>query len=261
MTNDAFLYYNVGDWKDYGLAVPNYGNDTHSQNGVILDFTQTCGRNLQAVMWHTDARLRTPPSVNTLIRIHKLCTRARQLLGGAAVPAGTPNIESAHALPAPEVFHVYPCPYFKVRNSWLKNYAGLILLSLTEAMQHQENARPLEISQNFAGLIGQYIQRVYRMMATDLLQIPLEVASAPGFTLTDEQLRSYDPAKWFTSTELIDTVPELEGWPTEDDLEPLANGIPVTMLPKLGRYPTNPQGSQSSSENTSGAAWVTPPTP
>jgi hypothetical protein len=33
-------------------------------------------------------------------------------------------------------------------------------------MQHQENARPLEISEGFAGLIGQYVQRVYRLEKT-----------------------------------------------------------------------------------------------
>ena len=83
-----------------------------------------------------------------------------------AVPSATLNMETAHALPAPEEFLVYPTPYFKVRNQWLKQYAGLMLIGLTEAMQHQENARPLEISEGFAGLIGQYVQRVYRLEKT-----------------------------------------------------------------------------------------------
>ncbi|MFV0446012.1 MAG: hypothetical protein ACK5Q5_20745 [Planctomycetaceae bacterium] len=80
-----------------------------------------------------------------------------------AVPANILNMETAHALPAPEEFLVYPTPYFKVRNQWLKQYAGLMLIGLTEAMLHLENARPLEISEAFAGLNGQYVQRVYRL--------------------------------------------------------------------------------------------------
>lgn len=243
MTNDAFLWYNVGDWGRFGLAVPNFSNDTRSQNGTIRYLTDVVGRNLQAIMWHPDARLRTPPSINTLTRIHKLCTRARSILASRAVPANVLNMETAHALPAPEEFLVYPAPYFKVRNQWMKQYSGLILLALTEAMQHQENARPLEISENFAGLFGQYVQRVYRLMATELFRIPLADAAKPDFTITDEQLRTYDPSAWFTSTEMIDTVAPLEDWPTEDDLEVLTDGIPISHLPVLGRWPAGPVSS------------------
>lgn len=244
--NDAFLWYNAGDWADYGLAVPNHSNDNTSQNDTIRYLTDVMGRNLQAIMWHPDARLRTPPSVNTLTRIHKLCTRARSILSGRAVPSGTPNMEAAHALPAPEEFLVYPTPYFKVRNQWMKQYAGLILLTLTESMQHQENARPLEISEAFAGLVGQYIQRIYRLMATELFRVPLETAAKPDFTLTDEHLRSYDPSAWFTSTEMIDTVPPTSRIPTEDDLVVLTDGIPISHLPLLGRWPHGPSGVSSS---------------
>ena len=247
ITHDAFLYYNVGDWAKYGLAVPNWSDDSHSQNDTIRYLTQVMGRNLQAIMLHTDARLSTPPSINTLTRIHKLCTRARSILSSRAVPAGRPNMESMHAIPAAEVFLVYPTPYFKVRNQWLKQYCGLILLSLTEAMQHQENAKPIEISEAFAGLVGQYVQRVYRLMAIELFRVPDEEASAPDFTISNEQLAAYNPSAWFTSTEMIDTVPSLVDWPTEDMLYPLTEGIPITHLPQLNRWPSQvPTGGTGS---------------
>jgi hypothetical protein len=238
--NDAFLWYNVGDWGRFGLAIHNFSNDTKSQNDTIRYLTDVVGRNLQAILWHPDARLRTPPSINTLTRIHKLCTRARSILASRAVPAATLNMETAHALPAPEEFLVYPTPYFKVRNQWLKQYAGMMLLALTEAMQHQENARPLEISESFAGLVGQYVQRVYRLMATELFRIPQADAAKPDFTISEQQLASYNPSAWFTSTEMLDTVPPLDDWPTEDDLEVLTNGIPISQLPVLGRWPSGP---------------------
>lgn len=239
-SNDAFLWYGVGDWANLGLAVPNFGNDRTTQNSTILQLTQLVGRNLQAVMFHADSRLRTPPSINTLTRVHKLCTRVRSILAGRQVPSGTLNMEPAHANPAAEEFLVFPTPYFKVRNSWLKEYAGLTLTALTEAFQHQENARPIEISTAFAGQVGQYFQRIYRLMAVELFRIPSVEAEKPDFTITDEQLRAYDPTKWFTQTELIDTVPREGEVPTEDDLEPLTNGIPVSQLPILGRWPSGP---------------------
>lgn len=254
--NDAFLYYNVGDWAKYGLAVPNWSNDTQSQNDTIRYLTQVMGRNLQSIMLHTDARLSTPPSINTLTRIHKLCTRARSILSSRAVPAGTPNMESAHAIPAPEVFLVFPTPYFKTRNQWLKQYCGLILLALTEAMQHQENAKPLEISEAFAGLVGQYIQRVYRLMAIELFRVPMETASAGDFTLSPEQLAAYNPSEWFTSTEMIDTVPSLIDWPTEDMLFPLTEGIPITQLPVLGPYPSTVNTSASGTSASTGESFL-----
>lgn len=257
--HDAFLWYNVGDWGRFGLAVPNFSDDTQSQNDTIRYLTDVMGRNLQAILWHPDANLRTPPSINTLTRIHKLCTRARSILAARAVPAATLNMEPAHALPAPEEFLVYPTPYFKVRNQWLKQYAGLILLSLTESMQHQENARPLEISQAFSGLIGQYVQRVYRLMATELFRIPLEDAAKPDFTLSEEQLRTYDPSAWFTSTEMIDTVPPHEDRPTEDDLAVLTNGIPISHLPVLGRWPSGPTASSSGAGTPTGESFAPAP--
>ncbi len=247
--SDALLWYNVGDWAPYGLAVPNFSDDTKSQNDTIRYLCEVMGRNLQAIMWHSDARLRTPPSINTLTRIHKLCTRARSILASRAVPSNVPNMEPAHAIPAPEEFLLYPTPYFKVRNQWLKQYSGLILQSLTEAMQHQENGRPIEISMNFAGQIGQYIQRVYRLMATELFRVPLTDAEKPDFVLTDAQLSAYNPGAWFTSTEMIDTVPSLDDWPTEDGLSVLTSGIPISHLPALGRWPTG-GGSSSTSGGT-----------
>jgi hypothetical protein len=156
---------------------------------------------------------------------------------------------------------VYPTPYFKVRNSWLKSYASLILLALTEAIQHQENARPLEISTTFAGLFGQYIHRVYQRMAVELFQVPLADAQKPDFTLTEEQLAAYDPGKWFTQTELIDTVPDLTNWPTEDQLQPLTNGIAIPNLPVLPRWPstgTNVPVATAQSAGA-GASFARPP--
>lgn len=237
--NDAYLWYNVGEWADLGLAVPNWSNDTHSQNEAIRDFCQTMGRNLQSIMFHDDARQRTPPSINTLIRIHKLCVRGRELLASRSVPENKNLMESAHANPSPEVHMVYPVPYFKVRNSWMKSWCSLILCGLTDAMQHQENAMAIEISTRFGGQVGQYIQRVYQRMSVELFKVPIETAHAPDFTLTEEQIRSYAPSKWFTSTELIDTVPPVSEEPTEDNLEVLTNGIPVTQIPNLPRWPAS----------------------
>src|SRR5262245_8100380 len=137
--NDAFLWYNVPGWDDLGLAVANFGDDKTSQNGTIRYLVEVIGRNLASIMWQQDARTRVPPTINTIRRIHKLCTRVRDILAGRQVGPGQSRMEPAHAVPSPEAFIVYPTPYFLVRNGWLKEYCGYTLLALTEAMQHTEN--------------------------------------------------------------------------------------------------------------------------
>jgi len=257
---DAMLWYNVPGWDKLGLAVPNWSNDEYSQNANIRYVCSIMGRNLQALMFHDDARQTTPPSINTLARIHKLCVRARDIMASRAIPENVFEMESAHANPAPEVHLVFPTPYFQVRNRWMKDYCMLILTAMTEAMQHQENAKAIEISERFAGLVGQYIKRVYRRMAVELFQVPLEEADKDSFTMTDAILSSYKPSKWFTSTEMIDTVPEILSEPTEDTLSTITNGIPVTKLPNLGPWPaairTPAAGVVASDANPTGSSFI-----
>jgi hypothetical protein len=233
---DQALWYNNGVWGELGYAVPNFGDDQSTLNTAIHYLVDVTGRNLQAVMLHTDADLRTPPSINTLTRIHKLITRARTILAGRAVAPATPDMEAIHASPAETEFIVYPVPYFKVRNQWMKEWAGLIMNALSEACQHTENRKPYEISTTFSGLIGQYLHRVYRLMSTELFGVSATDAAQLNFTLTDAQLAAYDPSKYFTSTELIDTVPAMATIPTEDDLKVLTAGIPASKLVNLQKY-------------------------
>jgi hypothetical protein len=261
LTNtDAIIWYNVGVFGDAGYAVPNWSNDVGSLNPQILDWTDLVGRNLFYIMHHEDADLRIPPSINTLKRVHKLYLRAASILAGRAVPPGENNMEVLHARPAGEVFRVYPVPFFKVRNPFMRRWAGLVLVSLAEAMQHTENRREMEISTNFAGQVGQYIKRIYVNMAIELFQKTRAAAQADGFALSDADFAAYNPGNFFTQTEMVDTVPRLDRVFTEDRLELLAEGIPVTQLPDgLGPWPTNLTNfyEATRSDATIGAASTT----
>lgn len=237
---DAVLWYNVGVFGEAGYAIPNWSDDVGSLNPQILDWTDLVGRNLFHIMHHEDADLRIPPSINTCKRVHKLYLRAANILAGRAVPSGVDNMEVHHARPAGEVFRVYPVPYFKVRNPFLRRWAGLVLVSLSEAMQHTENRKEMEISTSFAGQVGQYVKRVYTNMAIELFGKSQEEANVPGFALSDAELSGYNPAEFFTATEMVDTVPRLDRVFTEDRLANLSEGIPVTQMPAdIGPWPTN----------------------
>lgn len=236
---DAILHYDVEVFGDAGYAVPAWSDDIGSVNPNILDVVNLMGQNLFNIMHHQDVDMRVPPSINTLRRIHKLFLRSKQVLAGRAVPHNVLNMETAHVRPAGEVFRVYPVPFFKVRNPMMKRWAELILIAIAEAMQHTENRKELEFSTDFAGQVGQYMKRVYENMSIELFGVSREVATSPTFELTEEQLGGYDPGKFFTSTELTDTVPRLDRIFTEDSLVLLREGIPVTHLPPLRPWPTN----------------------
>ncbi len=235
---DQVLWYNNGVWGQLGYAVPNYGNDPTTVNFGIAYLVGVIGRNLAAIMHHPDVDSRTPPTINTLARLHKLITRARTIMAGRDLTPGEFEMEAIHATPAQQDFLIYPVPYFKVRNGWLKEYAGLVLCAISEACQHGENRKPYEFTTAFSGVVGQYLARVYRLMATELFGVAVEEAKKPDFTLTDAILASYDPGKWFTQTELIDTVAPLNLIPTEDDKRILTDGIPASLLVNLQTYPT-----------------------
>ncbi|HVT27428.1 MAG TPA: hypothetical protein VHE81_05360, partial [Lacipirellulaceae bacterium] len=178
-------------------------------------------------------------SINTIRRIHKLYVRAGNILAGRAVPPGQNNMEVTHSRPAGEVFRVFPVPFFLVRNQFMRRWSELILISLAEAMQHTENRKSMEISTNFAGQVGQYIKRVYINMAIELFGKTRDQAAADGFILTDADFTAYNPAAFFTQTEMVDTVPRFDRVFTEDQLAVLAEGIPVTELPEMQPWPTN----------------------
>ncbi len=234
---DAVLWYNVGIFGDLGYAVPNPSDDIGSLNPNIVDMTNLIGRGLFNVMHHDDCDLSTPPSINTLVRVHQLYIRAGQILQGRAVPPHIPNLETDHVSPAGEVFRVYPVPYFKVRNAYMKRWAQYALICLAEMMQHTENRKTIEISTTFGAMVGKYMKRIYSNMAVELFGKQREEAEAPEFRLTEADFQSYNPALFFTSQEMIDPVPALDNVFTEDRKAKLSQGIPLTELPKLGPYP------------------------
>lgn len=236
---DAVLWYNVGEFGLAGYGVPNWSNDVGSLNPNILDLTALIGTNLFALMHSEDSDLVTPPSINTLVRVHRLYVRIGQILRGRAIPSGEFNLETPHVSPAGDVFRVWPVPYFKVRNPYLKRWAGWTLMCLSDMFQHTENRKTIEISTNFAADVGKYMDRVYQNLAIEMFGKTREEAIAPGFLLTEAELGAYDPSQFFTRTEMVDPVSRLDRVFTEDKISHLREGIPVTQLPPLAPWPEN----------------------
>lgn len=237
VTSDTVRWYNVGKFGDAGYAVPAFGDDVSTLNPNISELTDLIGQNLFALMHQEDVDMRTPPSINSLRAVHSLYVRAGQILTARAVPPGQSEFRTTHVSPAATVFKVYPIPFFKVRNPHLKRWAGFTLMLLSEMFQHTENRKTMEITTTFAGDVGKYMQRIYRNMATELFGKTAADTDKPGFILTDADFSAYNPGAFFTRTELTDTVSPFETVFTEDQLDLLRAGIPVTSLPQLPTWP------------------------
>lgn len=262
---DSILWYNVGDFGPMGYAVANWSDDVATNNVTIRELVDLVGSNLSLIMHHDDARLRMPPSMNTIRRIHQLYVRVGSILQARARADNDLLFESTHSTPALEVFRVYPVPYFKVRNAWLKRWCELALRCIGEMMQHSENSRSDEITIHFAGLVGKYMKRIYDNMAAELFNVPRSETEKSTFLLTDAQLSAYNPSAFVTSTERIDTVAPMREILTEDTLFVVRNGILVTQLSNLGPYPAdvlsgvgivNPDLSSSSTVSGSTATTI-----
>jgi len=239
INTDSILYYNVGDFGTMGYAVPNWSDDVATNNVTIRELVDLAGQNLSLVMHGDDARLRTPPSMNTILRVHALYVRIGSILQSRARKDSDVLFESTHSTPALEVFRVYPVPYFKVRNAWLKRWCELVLRCIGEMMQHSENSRSDEITVHFAETVGKYMARIYINMATELFGVSRADAEKPGFLLSEAQLGAYNPSAFVTSTERIDTVAPMREILTEDSMYVIRSGILVTQLPNLTPYPAD----------------------
>jgi len=262
-STDESLWYNNGKWGQLGYAVPNFAGHTMSLNAGIRRLVAVTGLNLSGAMHNNpDVSLRSPPTITTVTKVHKLILRARQMIGARGVAeAETSVLNPVHATPAPAPFMIYPVPYFQVRNPFLQEWCGLALTALAEAMQHTDNLRSFDFTVSFGGTIGQYLQRIYRLMATELLGIDPAKAKDPAFVLTEQDLAAYNPSKFFTSTESIDTMPPIQDVPAEDDLRVLTSGIPANMLVNLAHWPTGepvvftaPNGGQAAQPAAAGTA-------
>jgi hypothetical protein len=255
---DQILWYNQGAWGELGYAVPNFGDNPTTLNAGIQYLTSVMGRNLSALLHgNPDVDLRSPPTINTLVRVHKLILRFRQITGNRKVGPGTPMQEAVHSSPAELDHLVYPVPYFKVRNGWIKEWSGLVLMAISEAIQHTDNRRTFDFSEQFAGIISQYMQRIYRNMAVELFGTDAVKAAALDFILTDAELSAYDPTKFFTSTEMIDTIPAPTLTPTEDDLRLLTDGLPASMVTGLQKWPSGAAVGSTTAAAATGSATST----
>lgn len=251
--SDEILWFDNGRWGAAGYAIPNPAGKLHTSNTVMFQIHDLIGRELFSLMHRPDVRFTRPPGKEFLFAVHKLCIVARNRLAARSVSFRDNRFDAEHATPVPRAWIVYPVPYFgrRVRNADAREWCELMLLLLSETMQHSDNELTLEVTDLYTSKAGEYFQRVLVLLATKFFGVPKAEALAPNFQLTDAQFASYDPSSLFVSSEMIEERPPLQWWPTENDLDEISGITINAALPLCRRWPATEillagdQGSQA----------------
>jgi hypothetical protein len=226
---DEILHYNNGKWGEAGYACPNPGGKVWTTNSVIAEFVDIVGRNLFELAHREDVKFYAPPHKQFWYDVHQLIVTGRKRLNDRTRgPADNNGLVPQHAAPNPQVFLVYPLPYFgeRVRQLDVREYIRLGLMLLGEVMQNSDNERSTYITPAFAGQASKYLQEIMALFCTKYFGKTRAQAYAADFVLADADFQAYDPTKVLTSVELTEERPPVQWWPTENDLSQI-RGIPI----------------------------------
>ncbi len=276
---DEILWYDNGKFGNAGYAIPNPGGKTWTNNSVIFQIVQLVGRNLFELTHREDVKFYGAPHKQFWFDLHQLIITARKRLNDRLrAPNDGNGLTTMHVTPVPQVFMVYPVPYFgeRIRQPDVREYTQLSLMALSEMMQHSDNDKATYVTPQFAGTVGKYLQEILALFATKYFGYARADAYAPDFTLKDSDFTGYDPSKVMTSVEMTEERPPVQWWPTENDLSQI-RGLPINEALLLAkRWPvgdwmdiadgnvfpaptnqevsTNTQGSGVVPENATGGA-------
>jgi len=245
--SDSVQLYGVQPWEDLGFGVPTFGRDNVATlNRPLHGLTDEIGKLQLYIMTHIDASRHQPPSKNTITRLGKLINRCQSVLAGRKKEYSELRLEEGHASPAPLIWQIHPVPYFSshiVKNKWLREYNDLLMIFLTNAMQHTDNALALTITSDLASDLWSFVNEIKLRLGTELLNIDLAKLKESTFQFTQAHYDDYAPEIFNTRIESLDRAASVLHLPTEDDLYPLLVGVPATViLPSLKPYPVGVNG-------------------
>ena len=164
--SDSPPWYRNGAWGELGCAVPQTGKYLHTSSTPIWELVDIAGRQMFHVLWqYDDRKFESPPSKNCLWEVYQLVTIARKRISDRTYGPEENVPLPTHAKPAPEMFKLYPIPFYGrmgCTNSFLYEAALQTMLMLTEAMEHADNERQQYVTTSFFQAMAPYLQGILR---------------------------------------------------------------------------------------------------
>jgi hypothetical protein len=220
-------------WSKMGCAVPQPGRYLQTNNGVIFDFVNMAGRALFDVYWRWDDRkFDRFPSRDCLYEVHQLLVIGRtRLVAKAALPNSSPLIPTK-AKPSPQMFVVFPVPFYGplgCPNQWLHRTGEMVMMMISEAMQHSDNELGFYVTKDFFDVAYGYIKYLLIDLAVKFFgEDPIKAAD-DKYVIPPEKWATYNPANSSVSFEATSTRPPMGFSPTDLDLEPI-RGLPIEQV-------------------------------
>ena len=238
-TTNSIKWYDNGRFGEIGYGSPYLAYNKYYSNNVSLrNFVNKGGELLFAIMHQPDVLTATPPTLFFLKSLGKSIDRMRSTLASNTTPTGTVENRTVGIAPNPEPFMVYPVPYWRVRNRWVKQWATYCMYALSEAMKHQDNVYSLAIHPDLTGIINMYLNLIYKQIAIEFLKVPQADTEKPDFVITDAMYASYVPDSVFLLSERVDTGAPLSWNLSTEDLAVISQGVPANLLaPFLKDWP------------------------
>lgn len=245
--SDRVLLYDVDPWNKLGFGCPNFGNNHGTLNHAVWGLADQIGRMQLGIMTNVDAQRSQYPSVNTVVRIGKMYNRIRAVFAGRMKTADQARLEEGHATANAMPWNIHPVPFFVpglVRNHFLAEYNRLTMFALTNLYQHSDNNLALTVTAEMAMHVMQYFAEIKRLVAIELLGLPRAQVDTPEFTFTDDLYANYaNITNQIPHIEALASPGPIDQRLTEDDLKPLYDGIPSTIIyPLLKAYPVGDNG-------------------
>jgi len=269
-TDEPLWYYN-GRWGAAGYGVANPGGKVWCVNGTVWGFVNTIGRALFDIMHREDKDFVRPVSKQTCWDVYQLCTLGRKRLLDRAIPEHENQMQPKHSGRFRKEFILYPVPFFgdAIRNQDLAEWCDLCLRCLTEAMQHSEADKAIEVTQLFAADIGQYVRRILFHMATKYFGYSRDKANEADLVIPEDDWKTFNPLKWAISHETTEERHDAGWTPTENDLRAIRGITATSAMAFARRYPVGAEtqaggtGADSTPANPAGAtgAFVNPQGP
>ena len=253
---DSVLFYNVGKRGERGYGLPNPGPNTVTINKEIGKFVHDGGKLVSIIMHRPDTHLTKAPSLNVVKQMVSFVNRARSVIAGRSVAENEDRPENTNVQSDRKPFIVFPCPYHKVVNPLLKEFAETAFLCMAELMQDGENIFPHKVSADLANRALSHVWDFQKTFATEyFVGLTPEQINSPTFNLS-EHYEKYQPtaAGYFDATEFDAPGAIQFSQPQPEDLAILREGIPVVNLPPEARKPyPRDDISQSSGISSSGS--------
>lgn len=239
-TSSEVWWWDNGIWGSAGYAIPNDGGKPRTGNERMRDLHAFIGKEMFVLMHKPDVKFSRPFNAEWLFDLLKMLNLGIKRLNDIAVGFGDKRQGDAeHALNTPEAFNVYPVPYFggRIRQRDARRWCGIILILLSEIMQHSDNDFDDDVTDFSASMAQRHLERIRRDMAMKYLGYSREETEAAGFTVDPARLGKgvYDPSQLFTSHEMVEERMPEQWWPQANDLSSIMAGIPAPVARQWAR--------------------------